>query len=98
MRLQRRFPTLYPVTLKMTTKLEPETWGETLVVRRGGKKHLQILLRKGLPYPADLIVLLHEYAHCMVWRPDHQDSCREGDHDGEWGLAVARVERWYADE
>ena len=39
-------------------------------------------------YDVQLKILMHEYAHIMVW-----DAQNESDHDALWGVAYARVYR-----
>ena len=93
--LQRKFPTLYPTSLRLVPDL-----GELVgschhgVVR--GKDRLIITLVREYDYQLLAELLYHEYAHAMEWRPDHQH--REISHTDEFGLAYARICRWHDGE
>ena len=64
-----------------------------LVVPRkaGASPYFIIEMDSRLPPVAEWLVTLHEYAHALQWRGEAQESTRLDDHDGEWGLAEARV-------
>lgn len=93
--LQRRFPTLYPVRLTFTKALD-ECWGMTTTSTYRGDPVLSIRIRSDLTWPADFLVFIHEYAHAMEWRPDHQENWEH--HSPEWGVAEARLWKWFAGE
>ena len=91
--LQDRFPTLHPVKIVKTKELNRnEEWGETTVRKIKGKDYLVIRIASWLPHPADFLVLLHEYAHAMQWRPEHQED--DEVHSPEWGICEAKLWRF----
>ena len=94
--LTGQFSTIHPCLLQLTKNLPDGDWGDTGVVRRKGKPYLLIRVSTKLSLEAMTMVLLHEYAHAMEWRPEHQHD--SPDHGAAWGLAVSRVESWYAAE
>lgn len=89
--LQHHFPTLHPVRVVRPATIDgtDKAFGDTQVKRIGGKKYLVIRVAGWLPYPADWMVFCHEYAHAMVWRPDHQEN--DEHHGPEWGLAESKL-------
>lgn len=100
--LQHTFPTLHPTVLRFVRDDDPAiegAWGvTTLGTRKGdeGKREDIIIIRvaKSLPWPANFLVFLHEYAHAMTWRPEHQEN--EEHHSPEWGIAEHRLWAWLA--
>jgi hypothetical protein len=87
------FPTIHPCILKVTTKLPTDEWGDTGPCKVGGKDHLIIRISSRISREAMLLITLHEYAHAMQWRPDHQHGAV--DHNAEWGVALAQIWTWY---
>lgn len=90
------FPPLYPVVVR-----RPHTagvgelegcWAWTEIATLKKEKRLVITLPTTTPAPADFLVFIHEFAHCMVWRPDHQET-DDSHHNDEWGCAHARLWR-----
>lgn len=59
------------------------------------KRHFTVSVLKGLhPHHTELLVL-HEYAHVMAWRPYHP---LHSNHDAIWGVEHARAHRKYHGE
>ena len=87
------FPTIHPCLLEITKKMPKDEWGDTGVCKRGGEKRLVIRVSSLLSREAALLILLHEYAHAMEWRPDHQHGFVA--HNAEWGVALAQIWTWY---
>ena len=89
--LQERYPTLHPVRIERPKIIDgsDKSFGETEVRKFSGKTMLVIRVAAWLPYPADWMVLIHEYAHAMNWRPAHQEN--DEHHGPEWGLAEAKL-------
>jgi hypothetical protein len=58
--------------------------------KKGELAYFLIRVDKRLPLCAQWLVIIHEYAHALQWRPPAQESQRLDDHDGEWGIAEAR--------
>ena len=83
---RERFSTLHPVILRRT-KLED--WGDTGLVTRKGFPHIMVRVNSTLSSEAQFFVLVHELAHALQWRAN--EDGRESDHDGEWGIAYARI-------
>ena len=46
---------------------------------------------------AAVLLLLHEAAHVLVWAVEGQEHPGVAQHDGHWGLAVARVWRAFSE-
>ena len=84
---RERFTPLFPVIVRRM-KLDGE-WGDTGISVRKGKPHLLVRIEKSLSPEAQMLVLVHELAHCIQWRPN--EEYRESDHDAEWGVAYARL-------
>lgn len=89
-RLQRDLPTLYPVRFE---RVAMKDWGDCGVITRGGRRYLSIRLADWLPWPADYLVLLHEYSHARAWKPDRLEVREKEDHGAEWGIRLAEVWR-----
>jgi hypothetical protein len=85
---RERFDPLYPVIVRRVT-MQDGQWGDTGVSVRKGKPHLLVRLDKCLSQEAQLLILIHELAHCLQWRSNEES--RESDHDAEWGIAYARI-------
>lgn len=94
--LQATFPTLYPTRLRLVgsndKNLGPDCWGVTYIGKVKGEPCIVIKLLKTLAWPANFLVLLHEYAHAMTWKPDHQET--DDHHSPEWGIAEHRLWTW----
>ena len=59
-------------------------------------QHYLIRINRGLPWIAQEMILLHEYAHCLCWSLDYLFPERE--HHALWGQLYSRVWGWYSDE
>ena len=90
-----RFETLHPVKLQRASL--GGHFGDTGIVTRKGRQFLLVRVERSLSEEAQLLVLIHELAHCLQWRVDRQEAGRESDHDAEWGLAYARAWRGLLD-
>jgi len=64
----------------------------SLIVPKKDGQDAYFLIRvdRRLPRAAQWLVLIHEYAHALQWRPPIQETQRLSDHDGEWGLAMSK--------
>lgn len=98
--LRDEFPTPYPVDLKFTkvrdrVDAEGESCtGETY--RRG--RRVVIELDSRLRWMPAIEVLLHEWAHAMVYRHHHVERLRDdAPHDEEWAIAYGKVYRAFHD-
>jgi hypothetical protein len=108
-RLQTVWPTLHPTAVTLTTALGPALakngklgldacWGDTGVRKIKGQEHLLIRINAHMDPVAKFMVFVHEYAHAMSWRPEHQAEADVFDHAPEWGLAESRLWVWISDE
>lgn len=88
-RFRARFETLHPVRFERFNL--KDHMGETAHITRKGKSYLLVRVNKSLSLDAQLLVLIHELAHCLQWRTDAQEVSRDCEHDPEWGLAIARI-------
>lgn len=86
------FPPFCPVIVQRTKKaLAAGEFGDVGLTKRGGKPQLLVRLNANYDEWVQLAALLHEWAHCVQWRPEHQEERRENDHDAEWGVIFARI-------
>jgi hypothetical protein len=109
-RLQTVWPTLHPTKVSLTKQLGPALskegklglgacWGDTGVRKVKGQEVLLIRINVYMTCPiARFMVFVHEYAHAMSWRPEHQLESDVFDHAPEWGLCEARLWVWVSDE
>ena len=89
-KLQLVMPPLWPVSIEFKTS--EDSWGSTRIKSVEGKDaKLIITIHPEIDEVAKLFVLVHEYAHAVQWRPQHQENLRRGDHDAEWGIHYAAV-------
>ena len=87
--LRQNFPTPYPVVYqyrRLEGSGEDRVWGDTC---RVGRK-LYITVDPRMTLGDSLAILIHEYAHAMVWRHETIERHRVH-HDAEWGIAYAKV-------
>ena len=90
--LRTHLPPAYPVRV-LLTNVEEDDAGNCDLTGKGNKKVFVIRISRSLAYDAAILVLLHEYAHCLAWTYDHSTV---EDHAAEWGLAYSRVYRcWF---
>jgi len=59
-------------------------------VKEVGKRRLAVRVSRTLDEPFALEVLVHEWAHAMTWRLEHD---RAPSHSAYWGLAYADAYR-----
>ena len=85
---RERFSPVYPVIVRRV-KMEEGEFGSAGVSIRKGVPHLLVRINKSLSVVAQMLVLVHELAHCIQWRSN--EEYRESDHDAEWGIAYARI-------
>lgn len=92
-KLQASLPCIYPVRFERAAL--KGCWGECDMVTRKGRRTLMIRVDETLSWPADFLVLVHEYAHARNWKPDKLEyhESAEADHGPEWGLKFAEVWR-----
>jgi Zn-dependent peptidase ImmA (M78 family) len=57
----------------------------------GQNKHFKIRIDASMPEQMAIETLLHELAHAVCWESDENET----DHGPSWGVAYARVYRWY---
>lgn len=94
LQLQTMFPTPYPTSLQITTKLDGQT-GTCEEIVRAGKPHIMIKISKGLTMDSALDALFHEFAHAMNWTTSDNDKTTS--HGPRWGICVADIFTWYSD-
>jgi len=61
--------------------------GDCRLLKRG---HMMVRVNRTIPYPFDLEVLVHEWAHALSWHMEHD---RAGSHSPFWGVAYAECYR-----
>ena len=84
---RERFEPLHPVIVRRVD-MKGE-WGDAGISVRKGKPHFLVRIEKSLSIEAQVLILIHELAHCLQWRSNEES--RESDHDAEWGIAYARL-------
>lgn len=89
--LQKALPTIYPIRYERCELTD--CWGECLPITRRGRKYLVVRVADWLSWPADLLVLLHEFAHARTWHVDRVEALKTSDHCAEWGVKLAEVWR-----
>ncbi len=93
-RLKLVYPTLWEV--KRVEYKTLEEWGHCRVVvprKDDVPPYFVIAIDQRLDDVAKALILVHEYAHAMQWRPDHQEESRSSHHDDEFGLCWAKAHR-----
>lgn len=86
------FPTDLEVRFRRVVIKEGQMGDCSLVVPKTGKPaYFLIRIDKRLPLSTQWVVLIHEYAHALQWRPPIQEAGRLADHDAEWGIAEGRI-------
>lgn len=76
----------YTVTVRRC-KMSADDDGDCRLLRKGA---LMVRVNKQIPYPFDLEVLVHEYAHALSWDIEHE---RCVSHSSFWGVAYAECYR-----
>lgn len=87
--LRENFQTPYPVVVqyrKLEGRGESKVWGDTY---RDGRK-LFITVDPRMTLGDSIAILIHEWAHAVVWRHETVERNRVH-HDDEWGLAYAKI-------
>lgn len=90
--LRERCPTIVPVRVRRTD-LQGDLLGASRALycqETGALLHFDVFVKKSLSRELQVRVLMHEWAHCLAWAPEHETV---EDHDEMWGLAYARVYR-----
>lgn len=87
--LRDRVPALLPVRVYLRASLPENVWGWTELKHSadGKASHFVIAVRRHQSWVVIRDTLLHEWAHAIAWRLEHETVC---DHDPEWGLALSR--------
>ena len=95
--LQGKFPCLHPVRLRLTRKMDDKEFGHCEEGKHKGEQIIILTLNASLCSGALFVVLIHEYAHAMDWRPDHV-HCSTGDHPPSWGINESTLWTYINDE
>lgn len=66
--LETVLPPPYPV--QITRARLKNDWAYTLLMGKGANKHFEIRIDESLSWPAVVMVLAHEWAHCLVYHAD----------------------------
>lgn len=95
--LRDRYPAPYPtevVVRALPQSGEERAFGCTEKIGR----RVRITIHSRLTWHHAIECLIHEWAHAMVWRPQHVERRRdEFPHDEEWSAAYGRIYRDYYD-
>ena len=83
--LKEKCPCDLPVIIHRT-RVPADRFGDC----KNSKTHFRIRVSNELEEEQAIHILLHEYAHALVW-----DKCCSEDHCNEWGKAYAKVYRLY---
>jgi hypothetical protein len=70
--LREHCPTLYPVVVRRVSTTS-DRYGDCTLKKSKGKPHFYVRIDKKLAYKMQVWVLIHEWAHCMVWDERHED-------------------------
>lgn len=77
--LNQRFPLSIPVRV---IRIKMSDGGYTTKTKKG----FLIAINKHISKDAQILILLHEFSHCIVF-----DVPLLGDHDAQWGVAYSHV-------
>lgn len=90
--LKKHLPATHPVSVRRV-KLKGDASAEcTLKSCKDGSKKFLIRIDKRLPNDAAILVLIHEWAHLMVWS---LETGEQEEHTIAWALAYKRVYNKY---
>lgn len=84
--LRREFPAQHKVYVR--TKKMKDLWGTASF-----EKFFLIEIHPDRSLSVKLVMLLHEYAHCLTWFGADQKE----DHSDEWGLWYAKLYRAFGE-
>ena len=94
--LQGQFPAQYPIRLKFTSKLPEGEWGDVDLIKLKGQPTLRLQLSTRLDSETSLVILFHEYAHCLDWKAKNDANLM--DHSPLWGVHLSRIWSWYSED
>jgi|TARA_R100001530_G_scaffold59805_2_gene43278 predicted SprT family Zn-dependent metalloprotease len=83
--MQSRYATPHPTTLRFVRQCA-DAHGYVEMYRR----KLRITLVQTAPFYHLVMILIHEYAHCMAWG---HHKVPKPDHGAEWSLAMGEIYR-----
>lgn len=65
-------PTNHPVVVRRTTLPADTSFGDAQLTGKGAKRHYFVRINKDMDPDLQIMILTHEWAHCMIW-PIHHD-------------------------